>query len=285
MSQRVSRRAFLQTLGWSSLGWAAGGRRSVQASLHAPAIPQPTTVDEVVALMESILAETMAQADRRGYFAALYYLTTLGVREALNAGAFEDNVRMADFTVAFAQRYFDAYYQYANGELPSQVWLHTLETAATSDHIMLQYMAQGVNAHVNLDLGVNAARISPGDALPGLKNDFDHINAIIAATFVTLDERLDTLSPVYAELSGAFPGLAWWLVNFSIRQARDAAWALAEELAYLDLPSQLPAMSRRDKNMLALSETILHHGPLIDAIYAAESQDVAFNIARLAYNI
>lgn len=280
-----NRRDFLRFTGLGSLGWLWPGPGQLRLPRNAaPIIPQPGTVDEVVALMEDILAENIAQADRRGYFAALYYLTTQAVRAAINNGEFEDNARMATFTVAFAQRYFDAYYQYLYGELPSQVWLHTLEATGSPDYIILQYAVQGVNAHINLDLGITAARIAPGDLLPGLKNDFDKINAIIASVFVVLDERLDTISPVYEELSAAFPGLATWLVNFSIRQARDAAWQLAQDLAYLGLSAQLPAMAQRDVKMTQLSHTIVHQGPLIEAIYAAESQDVAFNITRLAFN-
>lgn len=281
-----NRRDFLRFTSLGSLGllWPRLSRPRGARSV-APIIPQPGTVDEVVALMEDILAQNIAQADRRGYFAALYYLTTQAVRAAILNGDFEDNARMATFTVAFAQRYFDAYYQYLSGELPSQVWLHTLETTGSPDFIILQYAVQGVNAHINLDLGITAARIAPGDLLPGLKNDFDTINDIIASVFVVLDERLDTISPVYAELSGAFPGLATWLVNFSIKKARDAAWQLAQELAYLGLSAQLPVMAQRDVKMTQLSHSILHQGPLIEAIYAAESQDVAFNIARLAFNI
>ena len=43
-----------------------------------------------------------------GYFAALYRRVTLGIREAIIKGEFDDGRRIEQLDVAFARRYFNA---------------------------------------------------------------------------------------------------------------------------------------------------------------------------------
>jgi hypothetical protein len=43
-----------------------------------------------------------------------------------------------------------------------------------------------MNAHINLDLGIAAAQVAPGPALPALHTDFLCINAILASVVATV---------------------------------------------------------------------------------------------------
>jgi len=53
-----------------------------------------------------------------------------------------------------------------------------------------QHLLLGMNAHINLDLGVAAARVCPADQLPNLKNDFDRINLILSDLIGAVQEEL-----------------------------------------------------------------------------------------------
>ncbi len=50
----------------------------------------PTTIDEVVARIDDIIDQSRADNSRIGYFAALYRKVTVGVRDGIAAGEFED---------------------------------------------------------------------------------------------------------------------------------------------------------------------------------------------------
>ncbi len=60
-------------------------------------------------ILGTIVADTTATANPRGYFAALYRQVTLEVRRGITAGDFDDGARMSTFDAAFANRYFTAY--------------------------------------------------------------------------------------------------------------------------------------------------------------------------------
>ena len=51
---------------------------------------------------------------------------------------------------------------------------------ATLAPVILQHLLLGINAHINLDLGIAAVETSPGNQLAPLKNDFDMINKLLA---------------------------------------------------------------------------------------------------------
>jgi hypothetical protein len=284
MNREINRRQFLRSIG---VGLAAQACMvpSAYSLASSPAQNSTDTIDAVIAVMEQIIDWSIANQDRRGYFIALYYNMTLAIRQAILNEEFEDNEHMETFAVRFFERYYAAFEQYAEGELPSRAWLGAFETTRSGDYIILQYMVGGINAHINLDLGVVTARLAPGDKLPGLRSDYEKIDTIIAPTFLVMDRRLDKLSPVYAQLTAAYPGLAFWLVNFSIQVAREAAWRMAEEIAYLSPTDQLPIMARRDDKVVELGEIILREGPLIEAIWESESKDVGYNVGVLAYGV
>jgi len=277
MYRPVDRREFLCGAGLGLFQLATFAPRSLSMSCSAD------TIDKVVATMEQIIDWSIAHQDRRGYFIALYYNMTLAIRKAILDGEFADAERMEALAVHFFARYFNAFEQYNAGELPSRVWLHAFESTQLDEYVILQHMASGVNAHINLDLGVATARTAPADALSDLLGDYFKIDEIIGSSYLLIDARLDTISPVYRRLTDAASGLAFWLVNFSVQTAREAAWRLAENLAYLEPTDQLSVMARRDRRTTQLGKLILQRGRLVDAIWQTESKDVAKNVAVLAY--
>jgi hypothetical protein len=80
------------------------------------------TLDEVVARLDQILAETIQNRSRLAYFASLYRSMTLAVKAGIRAGRFQDGARMEVLDVAFAQRYVDAYDAHKQGRRPTGSW-------------------------------------------------------------------------------------------------------------------------------------------------------------------
>jgi len=129
-------------------------------------IPQAQTIDEVVYLLDAVLIRTRRERSRLGYFAALYRRVTLRVKEGIQKGEFEDGARMEKFDVIFANRYLEATYQYWNGVKPTRAWQLAFAACRDWNPVVLQHLLMGMNAHINLDLGISAALTSPGSDLP-----------------------------------------------------------------------------------------------------------------------
>ena len=130
-----------------------------------------STLDAVVSALDSVIEWSIAASSRLGYFAALYKRITIAVRTAVKNGAFQDGPRMERFDASFADRYFDAlngYFHPKQFPRPTRSWQKTFDAADRADLIILQHMLGGVNAHIDLDLGITAQNIAPATKLPKL---------------------------------------------------------------------------------------------------------------------
>jgi len=245
-------------------------------------ITLPTDIDGVIERLEAIIRDCIARQDRLGYFAALYNRVTQAVKEGIAKGEFDDGPRMERLDVIFANRYIAAYDAYRSGELPSTAWFKAFNAAQGTRNIVLQHLLAGMNAHINLDLGIAAARVAAGSALPGLEPDFDRINGLLATLTPVVEQQLDACSPVFDVLTHLAPKLELKMVGFSMQKARDTAWAFARELAPLRHLPQVARMAARDAEAALLAEVVLSDGIVVRMIRAHESTDVAHNIQVLA---
>src|ERR1700675_963940 len=146
----------------------------------AQQIGPAATIDEVIHRLDDIVARSIRNRSRLGYFAALYRKVTAKVREGIAEGRFDDGPRMERLDVAFANRYLTALSQFEQGGRPGPCWLASFKAAAAWRPIILQQLLLGMNAHLNFDLGIAAAEIAPRDELPSLEHDFNEINTILA---------------------------------------------------------------------------------------------------------
>ena len=190
-----------------------------------------TTIDEVIAKLDEIISFSKVHKSRVGYFAALYRKVTVAVKAGVQAGDFEDGPRMEKLDVIFANRYLDAYDAYIGGGNVSSSWRLAFQATSKWRPIVLQHLLAGMNAHINLDLGIAAAQCSPSSALPGLEADFNKINSLLSSL----------VGGVKNELAQIWPPLKWldWLagtaddrlIDFSMDLARKQAWKFAQTLA------------------------------------------------------
>jgi hypothetical protein len=130
------------------------------------------TIDEVLEALDTIIARALDEGSRVGYFAAVYRKVTAKIAEGIATG-FDDGERMQRLDVTFADRYFSALSRYQSGGMATRSWDLALQATAASRPIILQHLLVGINAHINLDLRIAAAEAAPGQALPGLRRDFD----------------------------------------------------------------------------------------------------------------
>src|SRR6185436_10526735 len=185
---------------------------------------------QVVQALDGIIAECKARRSRLGFFAALYRQVTVHVREGIANGFFEDGPRMERLDALFASRYLDAFAARGAGQPVSEAWRVAFDTGLGSRATILQDLLLGVNAHINLDLGIAAAETSPGAAIEDLKADFDRINAILGEFVDAAQDVIDDFSPGMNTLDAVGGRTDEGLANFSLLIAREEAWLNAEVL-------------------------------------------------------
>lgn len=224
---------------------------------------QAKTIDEVIEQLETIIGWARSRSSRVGYFAALYRKVTIKVKEGIASGFFEDGERMERLDVVFANRYLEALEGLQKNSVLTRSWKFAFEASQTWWPIVLQHLLLGMNAHINLDLGIAAARISPDSAVRDLKNDFMKINDILAALVDGIQRELAEIWPVLALLDRVGGRTDEVLVNFSMTKARDHAWRVAESLAPLGEADRTATIDDLDKKVVARGHRVLKPGVII----------------------
>jgi hypothetical protein len=224
------------------------------------------TIDHVIQQLEDIVDWSKRHESRLGYFAALYRKVTISVKKGIASGFFEDGKRLERLDVVFAERYIMAFEQYRSNQKTTRSWQLAFETSKHWWPIVLQHLLLGMNAHINLDLGIAAARTSPGDTLPSLKNDFDKINEILAALVDGVQQELARIWPLLGLLDRIGGRTDEALINFNMRKARDKAWKVAQELAPIDQAEQMSGIDQIDKEVARFGRVVRHPGLLVGAV-------------------
>jgi hypothetical protein len=250
-----------------------------------PPIATVTTIDEVLAAIESIIGWSIGASSRLSYFAALYKQITIAVRTAVADGAFQNGPRMERFDVASASRYFAAlngFFHPGQFPKPTHAWQVPFDAAQRPEPIILQHMMAGVNAHIELDLGIVAQTIAPDEQLPTLHEDFNRINAVLASQVNSVVESINELSPVLADLYGVLADHEINLINDALKTFRESAWNFAAILAAMPGSAQPPTILARDLQVGQEGALIFKPpGPIatiVNAIAARESRDIVKNI-------
>ncbi len=218
------------------------------------------TIEGVIDQLTLIIDWSREQNSPIGCFAALYRKVTLQVKQGIIDGFFDDGPRMERLDIIFANRYIHACHAWLTGQTPTQSWKHTFDAAHRWRPIVLQHLLLGMNAHINLDLGIAAAETLPPEQLPSLKADFGRINDVLASLVDQVQQELAEIWPTLGILSRFLGSVDNAIVNFSMGRARDAAWAFAEGLAPLTAESRSTSIAHKDASVAEFSEVILHPG-------------------------
>jgi hypothetical protein len=185
---------------------------------------QANGIDDVLQILDGIIAECKAAGDPLGYFPALYRQVTREVKQGIATGFFDDGPRMDRFDALFANRYFAAYDAFQSGGQPSKSWQVAFQFTRSGQLIILQDLLVGINAHINLDLGVAAGETFPGEALQDFHGDFDKINDILGGLIPPVEAVIGQFSPLLGILEKIGGKDAVEVLDFSMDAARDDAW-------------------------------------------------------------
>lgn len=242
-------------------------------------------IDQVISDLEGIVADCLARSDRAGYFAAMYLAVTKEIKTAIDDGKFENGPRMAALDQIFAQRYIDAFRVNQAGGPATAAWNVSFLGATKRRPIIVQQLLTGMNAHINLDLGIAAATVAPGDELDSLHADFNTINDVLAGMTKRFTTDVGRVSPWIGLLNRIGGKPEQEIIRFSINIARDESWKLAAELAALPQEQWDRVIDKHDRSTAELGQLILHPGVFLSAgllvIRSRESNDVAKVIKEL----
>lgn len=243
------------------------------------------TIDDVIRTLEVIILDSLENNDPLGYFAALYQKVTVKVKEGIQHNYFEDGPRMEQLDIVFAKRYIDAWVAWKINEPVTQSWEKAFTLATKKSPLVLQHLLIGMNAHINLDLGIAAVEVSPGEQIPLLENDFNKINQILASLVIEVQNNLSAIWPMLKWILSKTGKIDDLLVDFSMEKARKGAWKSATEMADLNVDGLDAYIHFRDTKVAVKSKIITNPGffvqVLIWIIRIGEIGSVAQKIEKL----
>lgn len=185
------------------------------------------TIEEVLKKLDEIILWSKANKSPVGYFACTYRIMTAQVLKGIQQKKFEDNPRMTLLDITFATRYLNAWENYNKGKKCTNSWYLAFEAAKNKDLLILQYIFLGMNAHINLDLGISAASIMPYRKINPLKKDFENINSVIASINQNIQDSLNKICYPINLIDKLSNGKDNAVLDFAISKARDTSWATA----------------------------------------------------------
>jgi hypothetical protein len=237
-------------------------------------------IDGAIVQLEQLVAWSLAEPSRIGYFASLYLRVTRAIRSKIGTGTFDDDARMAQLDAAFAARYLSAVAQFRRNDpaLP-EAWAVAFHATEQKDLIIVQHLLLAMNAHIGIDLAVAAASVSPGQSIGALHGDFIKVNAILANAVPVVITEIDALSPLLHLLADLALEAETSIIDFGLVAARSASWGLAQKLALASASDRESMIAAENKILAALSRGILEPDPIVAAVVQtvrlAEVQDIA----------
>jgi hypothetical protein len=243
------------------------------------------TIDEVIQRLDSIIETECANNSRMAYFPILYKKVTVRIKEGILNNEFENNPRMETLDVNFANRYIDAYENlYANKPF-TKSWQNAFDASTNSSLLIMQHLLLGINAHINLDLGIAVAEtVGESGDMMDFENDFNKINEILGSMIANVETKIISVSPLFGLLDKYGKGREDKLVSFSINVARDGAWLFANQ--YHFSPTKEEELKIRDTIIATLAEKLIYQKSwvlkyLVKTIAFFEKKDVPQIVAVL----
>lgn len=243
------------------------------------------TIDEVISALDGIIEKECANNSCMAYFPILYRKVTVRIKEGIINNEFENNQRMEKLDVLFANRYIDAYESLGSKKPLTKSWKNAFEASKTGKLLIIQHLLLGINAHINLDLGIAVAEtVGDNGELMDFENDFNKINAILGSMIANVETKIISVSPLFGLLDRFGKGREGKIVSFSINIARDGAWLFANQ--YHISPNKANELKDRDTVIAILAEKLITQKSwllkyLVKTIYFFEKKDVPQIVAVL----
>lgn len=243
------------------------------------------TIEEVLKKLDEIIIWSKTNQSPVGYFACTYRIMTAQVLKGIQQKKFEDNPRMTLLDVAFASRYIEAWENFSNKKKCTNAWYLAFEATKNKDLLILQHIFLGMNAHINLDLGISAASIMPYRKINPLKTDFERINSVIASINQNVQDSLNKICYPVNLIDKLSNGKDNIVLDFAISKARDTSWATAVIASNTPNFLKESVISIVDYAAAKVASQILHPklltSTLAKELKKCESHDVVKNIEIL----
>jgi len=223
------------------------------------------TIDEVIEQLSEIIDQEIAVKSKLAFFPILYRKVTIAVKEGIKNKEFEDNERMEKLDVVFANRYLEAFQQFKDNHTCSSCWKVAFDQGFKFWPITLQHLLLGINAHINLDLGIAAAEIA-GSNIESLKGDFYKINELLSSMVEGVQKDINKISPVIGILDSVAGKFDERIIDFSIKIARDGAWDFALDYAQSTDSEKRELINKRDQSIAWLGRDLANPGFLLSLI-------------------
>jgi len=247
--------------------------------LNPPIERLAQSTEEVLEFLSLLIDWGRENRSRLGYFASIYRKVTIRIRDDIQNGIFEDGPRMDRFDLIFANRYFQALIDRRNGVAPTESWVVAFDSAESYWPIVVQHYLLGMNAHINLDLGIAAAETMRGRQLEDLRTDFNHINVILAALIDRVQKELADVWVTLRVFNSVLGSTDDALIRFSMNRAREEAWRSAGRFWATPEADWPAAIAVQDRKVAVLGRLVRRPGILLGAVTKivrlGEVQDVA----------
>lgn len=217
----------------------------------------PETIESIIDALEVITDQAIADQSPDGYFASLYCRVTREVRDAIHRNEFLDNKRMEQLDVVFANRYLEALRTYRESGASTRSWQVAFKQKSNPRLIVLQHLLLGMNAHINLDLGIAASEVYQEANVIPLKADFFRINDILGNMIEDTQRRLTYMFGPLGLIDRLLGSVDERLSLFSISYARDKAWNQTLELILATPDTREAMINERDENVAAFAQCLI----------------------------
>ncbi len=225
------------------------------------------TYDRTIDALTAIVDRCAASSDRVGYFAGMYLAVTTTMRDRAAQGRFQDPARMERFVTGFAGRYLTAHEAWRAGGPCPESWRAAFAAAGRRRPVIVQHLLLGMNAHINLDLGVAASEVADGGSLADVRADFDAVNGVLGELVDACQGALDEVSPWMGLVDRIGGGHDETIIRFSLVIARRQAWSAATRFAALPAgPARDAEIAAVDHASAGVAHVVEHPGVVASAL-------------------
>ncbi|MGH4019482.1 MAG: DUF5995 family protein [Pseudonocardiaceae bacterium] len=236
------------------------------------------TIEDVIEGFARLEQAFLARRDRRGVFVVAYLKITQELQRRIDANQFHNSHWVADYGVAFANRYHQALAAYEREDRASvpEPWRISLDTSKAGSGLVMQDLMLGINAHINHDLAFALHEVGID---PDRNARYEDHTAVNAALRVATEEVQDRIAAMYATGLGVLDQLLGNLDEefslFSFQAAREHAWNMgaARVNARTELEQRLLTKTIENQSVLVSGLILTPNTPfpwLIEALRAVE---------------
>jgi hypothetical protein len=181
---------------------------------------QLNTIHDVIHQMEKIdQGLTNIELNNLKAFNTTYLIITKAVASRIGTGYFENDAEMQQFDIIFARYYFNALNGYTEKLDIAPSWKMLFDACMKNNLLQIQYMALGVNAHVNNDLAFS---------LYDMKNnnykDYLKINDVISKCLPDVLQSLHEKNKMLEVAKNKLAPIYSLFLAFLIKNWRGNAW-------------------------------------------------------------